>query len=74
MASVAFTTSGSGNSRKLDSIANEITVPVDVKLKRKSEQEKKMGRRVINSQLVTLNETAQSLQLRVAIGTKNSLV
>ena len=29
--------------RELDSVANEIAVPVDIKLKRKSEQEKTNG-------------------------------
>ena len=32
-----------------------------------------MGRRVINSSHVTLNDTTQSPQLRVAIGTKLAL-
>ena len=39
VAYVAITTSGGEIARELDSVANVITVPVNVKLKRKSEHE-----------------------------------
>ena len=58
---------------ELDSVANEITVPVDVKLKRKSGQKKSSCGREINSQHVILNDITQSPQLGVAIGTKLAL-
>ena len=41
--------------KELDSVANVITVPVDVKLKRKSEQEKPNGQ-VSNKQLTSHSE------------------
>ena len=43
VALVVITTSGSGNAKELGSVANEIIIQVDVKLKRKSEQEKTNG-------------------------------
>ena len=44
VASVAITTLGNAEiAKELGSVANEITIPVDIKLKRKSEQEKTNG-------------------------------
>ena len=59
--------------RELDSVANEITFPGGVKLKRKVDRRKQVGRRVIKSQHVTLYDRIQSLWFGVAIGTKIGL-
>ena len=55
--------------KELGSGANEITISVEGKGNRR----KQMGRRVINSQDVTLNDMTQSLQLEVATGMKIGL-
>ena len=54
--------------QELGSVANEITIPVDVKLKRKSEQEKTNG-----WESVTLNDMTQSQQLGWPLAQKLAL-
>ena len=73
MASIAITTSGSGHCKETDSVANEITIPADVMLKRKSEQEKTNEQESDKQLTCPLNDMTQSPQLGVAIGKKIGL-
>ena len=60
--------------RELDSVANEITVPVDIKLKRKSGQKKTNGWKSDKHVNMSLwNDMKKSPKLGVAIGTKIGL-
>ena len=43
--------------KELGSVTNDITVPADVKMRRKVNRRKQIGGRVINSLPVTLNDT-----------------
>ena len=54
--------------RELDSVANGITIPVDVKMKGKVKKYKKMDGRVINSPHVILKDMTQFPHWGVAIG------